>query len=592
MRSISLLRSVGPFAALAALAACGGKPVTSAPAPAAGGARAAVITGAPDIPADWALAGKAIPVYGAHAVVVSGHPLASEVGVEILKEGGNAIDAAVAVGFALEAVLPEAGNIGGGGFIVYRDSTGAARALDYRETAPGGATRDMFLDSAGNPTDKSITGDLSVGVPGSVAGMYEAWKRYGHLPWAQLVAPAIRLAEGHVLDAHRSRSIEADARRLRMFPASAAQFLVDGHAPAPGTMFRQPDLARTLRLIADSGPDVFYRGQIADRIVAEMQRGHGLITRADLAAYRPKWRTPIDVDYRGYTVYSMPPSSSGGVTMGEIFNILGGYDTLPAFGSAGYVHLEVEAMRRAFIDRNEYLGDPDFVSMPLERLLSPSYAAALRAQILPAKATPTPPFEPAPGGGTHTTHYSIVDAHGNAVSVTTTLNNLFGSAVTVTGAGFLLNDEMDDFTSAPGKPNMYGLVQGEANAIQPGKRMLSAMTPSIVLDPAGRLFMVVGTPGGPTIITSVFQVIADVIDQHMTLADAVAAPRVHHQALPDVIFYEKDGLAPAVVDSLRRMGYTLRERAGYSGDIAAIARTAAGWVGVADPRRGGGAAGY
>src|SRR5438093_3702172 len=343
-----------------------------------------------------------------------------------------------------------------------------------------------------------------------------------------------------MLDGVRSRDLEADADRLRMFPASARQFLAEGHAPAPGAMFRQPDLARTLRLIADSGPDVFYRGQIADSIVAEMQRGHGLITKQDLADYRAKWRTPIQVGYRGYTIYSMPPASSGGVTMGEMLNMLEGYDTLPPFGSASYVHLETEIMRRAFVDRNHWLGDPDFVAMPLDRLLSKSYAAELRAQILPDRATPTPPA--ATGmEGTETTHYSIVDADGNAASVTTTLNGGFGSAVTVTGAGFLLNNEMDDFTTAPGKPNMYGLIQGNANAIAPRKRMLSAMTPSIVLDRGGSVFLIVGTPGGPTIINSVYQVIVNVVDHGMSLTEAVAAPRVHQQALPDAIAYERGG---------------------------------------------------
>jgi len=540
----------------------------------------------------WALTGKAVPVDGAHGMVVSGHPLASTVGVQILKDGGNAVDAAVAVGFALEVVLPDAGNIGGGGFIVYRDSAGNTKALDYRETAPAAATHDMYLDSAGNPTEASITGHLAAGVPGSVAGMYEAWKTHGHLPWAKVLAPAIALAEGHVLDEHRARSLEEDRERLSQYPASAAQFLVDGHAPTAGSTFRQPDLARTLRLIADSGPSVFYRGQIADLIVAEMRRGHGLITKADLAGYQAKWRTPIQISYRGYRIFSMPPASSGGVTMAEIFNILAGYDSLPAFGSARYVHLEAEAMRRAFIDRNQWLGDPDFVKMPIDRLLSAAHAGQLRAEILPDRATPTPPFQARPPESGQTTHYSVVDGHGNAVSVTTTLNNGFGSAVTVTGGGFLLNDEMDDFATAPGKPNMYGLVQGEQNAVEPGRRMLSAMTPSVVLDPAGRLFMVVGTPGGPTIITSVYQVIADVIDQHMTLPAAVEAPRIHQQALPDVVYYERAGLSRAVVDSLTAMGYTMKERRGYSGDIAAITRTPTGWVGVADPRSGGGAAGY
>lgn len=542
-------------------------------------------------PATWALAGKAVAVTAPHAMVTTGHPLATEVGRRILEQGGNAVDAAVAVGFALEAVLPSAGNIGGGGFILYRDSAGSVSALDYRETAPSGATRNMYLDAAGNPTDASVTGYLAVGVPGSVAGMYEAWKKHGHLPWATLVAPAIALAEGHVLDESRSRDIAGDTDRLGRFPASRAQFMIDGQPPAAGTTFRQPDLARTLRLIADSGPDVFYKGQVADLIVREMRRGHGLITKADLAAYRPLWRTPVDIPYRGYTVYSMPPASSGGVTMGEILNILEGYDSLPPFGSTALVHLEAEAMRRAFIDRNRWLGDPGFVQMPLARLLSKSYAASLRAQIDPRHATPTPPFEPGAKGGSNTTHYSIVDAHGNAVAVTTTLNNGFGSAVTVTGAGFLLNDEMDDFTSAPGKPNMYGLVQGEANAIAPGKRMLSAMTPSIVLDPQGKLFMVLGAPGGPRIITAVFHVISNVIDHHMPLAMAVEAPRSHHQALPDTITVERGGWTPAVLDSLRAMGHGVKEW-GYHALVMAIERDGSGWIGVADPRSGGDAAGY
>jgi gamma-glutamyltranspeptidase/glutathione hydrolase len=587
-----------PLLLLAGLAACGGVPPPGS-APVTAGARAdAVVTGRPIIPETWALGGQGVPVggqgvpvAGPRAMVVSGHPLASEVGLAIIRQGGNAVDAAVAVGFALAVVLPEAGNIGGGGFIVYRDTTGRVRALDYREMAPGRATRDMYVDATGNPTKRSVTGHLAAGVPGSVAGMHEAWKSHGRLPWATLLAPAIRLAREHTLDAARSRAIADEADRLALFPASARQFLVDAHAPPPGATFRQPDLARTLQLIADSGPATFYQGGVADLIVAEMQRGNGLITKDDLRHYTPKWRTPIQLTYRGYTIYSMPPASSGGVTMGEILNVMEGYDTLPPFGSAAYVHLQAEAMRRAFMDRNRWLGDPDFVDMPLERLLSKSYAAQLRAQILPDRATPTPPVAASGTEGTQTTHYSIIDAEGNAAAVTTTLNGGFGSAVTVTGAGFLLNNEMDDFTTAPGKPNMYGLIQSEANAIAPRKRMLSAMTPSIVLDRSDRLFMVLGTPGGPTIINSVYQVIVNVVDHGMPLAAAVAAPRVHHQALPDVLFFERGGLAHTAIDGLRAMGYELRER-GRMGDIAAIQRTAAGWVGVADPRRGGGAVGY
>jgi gamma-glutamyltranspeptidase / glutathione hydrolase len=539
----------------------------------------------------WGLTGRAVAVAAPHAMIVTGHPLATAVGRRILEQGGNAIDAAVAVGFALTAVLPYAGNIGGGGFIVYRDSAGRVSALDYRERAPGAATRDMYLDSLGNPTDRSLVGHLAVGVPGSVAGLYAAWKRYGRLPWAALVAPAAALADGHVIDTARSRSIAADSARLSRFPASRAQFLPEDRVPIPGTTFRQPDLARTLRLIADSGPDVFYRGQIADRIVAEMQRGHGIISKADLAAYEAKWRTPIRVPYRGYTVYSMPPSSSGGVTLGEILNIMEGYDPLPPFGSTQLLHLETEAMRRAFEDRNHWLGDPDVVQMPLDRLLSKAYAARLRTGIDPARATPTPPFGSGADQGTHTTHYAIVDAQGNAVAVTTTLNDGFGSGVTVGGAGFLLNDEMDDFATAPGRPNMYGLVQGEANAVAPGKRMLSAMTPTIVLDPAGRLFLVVGAPGGPRIITAVYHAISNVIDHHMSLATAIEAPRAHHQALPDTTLLERGGFFPAVIDSLRAMGHAVRQ-GGYQALVMGIERAGSGWIGVADPRTHGEAAGY
>ena len=582
------MRKILALCMAATATACAGASRPPAPAPVAGGG--AVIRGTRIIPATWTT--RARPVTVPHAMVVSAHPLASQAGLEILKQGGTAMDAAIAVGFALEVVLPDAGNIGGGGFIVQRTATGDVSALDYREAAPAGATHDMYVDSAGNVTNKSEVGHLAVGVPGSVAGLYAEWKRYGSLPWAALIAPAIRLAQGHVIDTARSRDIAADRELLAQFPASRAQFLVRDSAPAPGTMWRQVDLARTLQLLSDSGPDVFYRGQIADLIVAEMERGGGLIRKDDLRRYQAKWRTPVQLTYRGSTIFSMPPPSSGGVTMGEILNILEGYDTIPAFGTPAYVHLLTEAMRRGFMDRNRWLGDPDFVDMPLDRLLSKSYAATLRAQIDPRRATPTPPQATGGGEAMETTHYSVVDEKGNAVSVTTTLNGGFGSGVTVTGAGFLLNNEMDDFTSAPGKPNMYGLIQGEANAIAPRKRMLSAMTPSIVTDSAGQVQLVVGSPGGPTIITTVAQVIMNVLDQRMGLADAIAAPRIHHQALPDETFYEHGGLSDATVHAVEAMGHKLSERGGRYGFVAGIQRVAGGWVGVADPRIAGGAIGY
>jgi gamma-glutamyltranspeptidase/glutathione hydrolase len=528
---------------------------------------------------------------GASAMVVSGSPIASDVGREILQQGGNAVDAAVAVGFALAVVHPEAGNIGGGGFMVIRTSDGTVRTIDYREMAPSGASRDMYLDANGEPTEKSVTGHLSAGVPGAVAGMIEAHRKLGRLPFTTIIEPAIHLArDGFVVDSFHSNSIRGDSDRLALFPASRASFLPDGQPPAAGSTLKQPDLASTLEAIRDSGEAGFYRGRVADLIVEEMARGGGLISREDLAAYRAIWREPITIPYRGYTIYSMAPASSGGTTMGEILNIMEGYQPLPAFGTPALLHREAEAMRRAFTDRNTYLGDPAFVKNPLDRLLSKEYAATLRSSI-GERASPTPAFHPVAKGGSSTTHYSVVDREGNAVSCTTTLNNSYGSAVTVTGAGFLLNDEMDDFATAPGKPNMYGLVQGEANAIAPGKRMLSAMTPSIVVDSAGKLYLVVGTPGGPRIITMVYHVISNVLDHHMSLADAVDAPRMHHQGLPDSLLVEGNGFPAPILDSLRARGHHVAFR-GHWGDVQAIIRTATGWEGVSDGRYGGGGSGY
>jgi gamma-glutamyltranspeptidase/glutathione hydrolase len=424
-----------------------------------------------------------------------------------------------------------------------------------------------------------------------VAGLTAAHQQLGRLPFDSVIAPAIRLArDGFVVDEYRSESIRSDSARLSSFPASLATFLPGGRPPAPGSRLVQPELAATLQAIGKEGAAGFYQGIVADLIVAEMERGGGLISHADLSGYRAIWREPIAIRYRGHTVYSMPPASSGGVTMGEILNIMEGYDPLPPFGTPALMHREAEAMRRAFTDRNRHLGDPDFVRNPVDRLLSKEYAAALRNEI-GERATPTPRFDPAAAGGSSTTHYSVVDAEGNAVSCTTTLNESYGSAVTVTGAGFLLNDEMDDFATAPGKPNMYGLVQGEANAIAPGKRMLSAMTPSIVLDPSGQLYLLVGTPGGPRIITMVYHVISNVIDHRMPLPEAVTAPRMHHQALPDSLRVEDDGFTPTTLDSLRSRGHGVSTR-GHWGDVEAIIRTPAGWQGVSDPRRGGGGAGY
>ena len=542
----------------------------------------------PGVAQSWPFLGRARVTSAPQAMVVSGSPIASQVGRDILQRGGNAVDAAVAVGFALAVVHPEAGNIGGGGFMIIRPRDGRVQALDYRETAPELASRDMYR--AGGE-DASVTGHLSAGVPGAVAGLTAAHRRYGKLPLATVIEPAIRLAsDGFVVDEYRSLSIADDSARLALFPASRATFLPADRPPAEGSTFQQPELAATLEAIRDSGAAGFYRGWVAELIAAEMKRGGGLISREDLASYRAIWREPVEISYRGYTIYSMPPASSGGVTMGQIFNIMEGFGPLPPFGSAALLHWEAEAMRRAFTDRNTYLGDPAFVRNPLDRLLSKSYASELRAQI-GGRASTTPVFQTAPGGGSSTTHYSVIDAEGNAVSCTTTLNNSYGSAVTVTGAGFLLNDEMDDFATSPGEPNMYGLVQGEANAIAPGKRMLSAMTPSIVLDSTKQLYMVVGTPGGPRIITMVYHVISNVIDHRMSLADAVVAPRMHHQGLPDSLRVEAEGFLPETLDSLRQRGHGVSS-GGHWGDVEGMIRTAAGWQGVSDPRRGGGGAGY
>jgi gamma-glutamyltranspeptidase/glutathione hydrolase len=546
------------------------------------------------LPPEWRHTGKAVVTEGREAMVVSSHPIASEVGRDILRAGGNAVDAAVAVGFALAVVHPVAGNIGGGGFMVMRMRDGGAYALDYRETAPAKATRDMFLDEAGELTDKSRIGHLASGVPGAVAGMLAAHERFGKLSRAAVIAPAIRLArDGYALDESRAGALRGSARRLAQFDGSRRQFLLpDGSAPPVGHVQKQPDLARTLEAIRDHGRDGFYRGWVADSLHAEMARGGGIMTAADLAGYEAKWREPIKIDYRGWTIWSMPPASSGGITLALLLNIVANAPTLPAFGTPELMHLEAEAMRRAFTDRNQYLADPDFESVPMRLLLSKDYAAGHYRNIDPARATPTPAFNPAIVEGNNTTHYSVVDAQGNAVSTTTTINFGFGSFVTVRGAGFLLNNEMDDFAAAPGRPNGFGLVQGEANAIEPGKRMLSAMTPSVVVDPTGALRMVVGSPGGPTIITQVFHVLTNVIDHGMTLADAVAAPRTHHQALPDQLRIESpNGFSEATLDALRALGHEISTSGGW-GDFQAIMRTTTGWVGVSDPRAGGGGAGF
>ena len=549
-------------------------------------------------PAAWRFSGAEEPVTASNGMVVSTDELASRIGVDIMRSGGNAVDAAVAVHFALAVVNPEAGNIGGGGFMVTRMADGTAAALDFREKAPFAATRDMFLDETGNLTQESVIGHLAAGVPGSVAGMWAAHQRFGSINWEDLVSPAVELATGfevkeRFLGSLSSTMVEA----LSDFPASVAQFLPrDGQPPLVGDTLRQPDLAKTLERIRDWGPEGFYRGETADLIVAEMERGGGIITLQDLAEYEAEWREPISFTYRDHTVVSMPPSSSGGATMAEMANILESYDVgSMTWHGPRMIHLYAEAWKRAYADRNHYLADPDFVDMPINRMTSLAYAHARASTISETAATPSTEIGPGmegPGEGENTTHYSIVDAAGNAVAVTTTINSWYGSKVTVTGAGFVLNNEMDDFAAKPGTSNQFGLVQGENNAVAPGKRMLSAMTPTVVINPDGTLRMVTGTPGGGTIITTVFQTISNVLDYGMNVVDAVNAPRIHHQHLPDQIYFEPAGLDPETIAQLQAMGHTLVERAGMSGDAQVILVDGNILKAWSDPRRGGRAIGY
>jgi gamma-glutamyltranspeptidase/glutathione hydrolase len=572
-------------------------PVTSAATdigtPTARTTDAAVYTGdrrRPSFPAEWPLDAGHAAVFGAHAMVASDAPLASQAGVEIMQRGGNAVDAAVAVGFALAVVYPEAGNIGGGGYMVIRMADGRSAALDYREIAPLAATRDMYLDERGNLTDKRLVGPLASGVPGAVAGLTSALAKFGTMPLTDVMAPAIRYAEeGFVVDTALARSLAVAAPLIGKF-AGASRFGPSASLHT-GSRVVQPELARTLRRIAERGAPGFYTGETAKMLADEMRRSGGIITEADLARYAPVWRDVVTSTYRGFTLLTMPPSSSGGVTITETLNIMEGVASVPAFGTAEYAHLLGSAYQRAFIDRNEKLADPAFVSVPVAQLTDKGYAAKLRTTIGAHRATPTSVVAKLMRDGMQTTHYSVADAKGNAVATTTTLNELYGSGVYVADAGFFLNDEMDDFAAKPGAPNMFGLVQGEANAIQPGKRMLSAMSPTIVLDRDGGLLLVVGSRGGPRIITSVSQVILNVLDHHMILSDAVSAPRIHHQALPDTLRYEPNGLAPAVLDSLRTMGYGVATISGV-GLINAIMRVRGGYEGMSDPRASGFPVGY
>jgi len=553
-----------------------------------------------------------------HAIVVSAHGLASRAGVEMMQAGGNAIDAAVATGFALAVVHSPAGNIGGGGFMLIRMADGQTHFLDYREKAPAAATRDMYLDAQGDVIeDSSEIGYKSIGVPGSVAGMVYAEQKFGKLTLKQVMAPAIRLArEGYALSWSEARDFQLDSY-LGKFPESRRVFQRNGDYYKPGEIFRQPDLARTLERIAEK-PDDFYHGSLARELAAAMQKGGGLITADDLARYEVKEREPVRGTYRGYEIISAPPPSSGGTVLIESLNILEGYD-LARMGdrSAQSIHYATEAFRRAFFDRAEFTGDPDFAKIPVAQLIDKKYAAAWQQTINPELATPskdlkrpavfneleqyaaTHPPAAAPHESNHTTHYSVMDAEGNAVAVTTTINDWFGSRVTADGLGFLLNDEMDDFSSKPGVPNSDGLIQGPANAIGPDKRPLSSMTPTIVVRD-GKTVMVLGSPGSSKIITTVANVLIGVVDYGMNIQEAVNAPRFHHQWMPDVLNVEK-WFSPDTVNLLRKMGYNVEIGLHYGTDvspywsdgecIAVDAKTGAR-LGASDGRGSGKAVGY
>jgi gamma-glutamyltranspeptidase / glutathione hydrolase len=564
--------------------------------------------------AQSAQAGGLLPVHAKNGMVASVHPLASQAGVDALKAGGNAVDAAVATGFALAVVHPQAGNIGGGGFMLIRMANGTAKFLDYREKAPAAASRDMYLDAHGNVIPRASTiGYKAAGVPGSVAGLVYANKKYGKLPLRRLIEPAIRLArEGFILyyeDAQDFRD-----KDLALFPTSKRILQRNGRYYEQGELFKQPELARTLeRIAADS--DTFYKGAVAREFAAEMQKNGGLITVRDLADYEVKEREPLRGTYRGYQILSSPPPSSGGIAIVEALNILEGWP-LSTLGSrsADSIHLTAEAFRRAMYDRAEFLGDPDFNRVPVAQLTDKKYAAAWRESIHPEKASVSKELERPQKFGdldqvahagirepvyesANTTHYSVVDEAGNAVSVTTTLNDTLGSRVTIEGLGFILNNEMDDFAVKQGVPNMYGLIQGPANSIAPGKRPLSAMAPTILVKD-GKLFLVTGSRGGPRIITTVANIMMGMIDYGLDIQQAVSAPRFHHQWLPDRILLESYGLSPDTMKILLDRGHKIDfYREGeeiYSGDAPSIMvdpRTGER-LGASDPRGNGKAVGY
>ncbi len=534
------------------------------------------------------------PVAARRGIVVSAEPNASDAGLEILRAGGNAVDTAVAVGFALAVTHPAAGNIGGGGFMLIRLASGEAAVVDYREQAPAAASRGMYLNSQGDLIPEASTvGALAAGVPGTVAGLALAEQRYGKLGLARVLEPAIRLAQdGFPVSYALSESLREEGELLSKFAETRRIFLRDGRLYEPGELFQQPELARTLRQMALGGPDVFYRGSVANRIVATMEKHRGLITQSDLEQYQPKIRQPLRGHFRGYEILTVPPPSSGGVGLIEMLNVLEPLD-LGAPNSFRSIRLMAETMRRAYADRAAYLGDTDYARVPVGGLTSRQYAAKLRDEILQAKSElAVQAGKPAEYEDSQTTHFSAVDAEGNAVSNTYTLNGSYGSGVTVEGAGFLLNNEMDDFAAKPGTPNMFGLVQGEANAIAARKRPLSSMTPTMVLQD-GKVRLVLGSPGGGTIINTVLEVLLNLLVFKMDVVQAVTAPRFHHQWMPNRLVLEAWGFSADTLEKLREAGYEIevREKIGECQAIEVDPKT--GWrFGAADPRGDGKAVGY
>ena len=525
------------------------------------------------------LCGQRAAVEARHGMVVSAHHLASSAGTEIMRQGGNAIDAAVATGFALAVTYPRAGNLGGGGFMIVQTADGATVALDFREVAPGAATRDMYLDEAGYVAPgRSTQGYLANGVPGTVAGMGHAWARYGSgkVSWAAVLEPARRLAaDGFVVSPALAQDLATSQSILSSNAESRRIFLRNGQLYAAGDRLVQPELATTIARLQDHGAREFYVGETARRIAADQATGGGLITLADLAAYRVVEREPIRITYRDFEFVTMPPPSSGGIALAQMLGMLEPHD-LRTLGlhSTAYIHLVTEAMRRAFRDRAEFLGDPDFHHVPQSELLAPSTIAAHMRSFDPARATPSAELAPsslAPAESHDTTHFAAVDAAGNVASCTYTLNGLYGNGITAAGTGVLLNNEMDDFTAKVGVKNMFGLLQSEANAIEPGKRPLSSMTPTIVRKD-GRPYLVTGSPGGPTIITTVLQVSLNVIDHRLPLTLAVDAPRFHHQWQPDQIVHEPFLASPDSIDALEAMGHTFALRRLYKTESASAAR--------------------